>query len=264
MSAEEVEKLWDGFIPRIGGCRVLELIGANPTASNADYLFRQDNVIAELKVLTADLVRTDSGQDGIAALMASWRERGLYNVVFYGTRLIQSRDLPEQCQQELAEYFGKRLSKVISDANKQIRSTKSLLKMDDAFGLLLLVNDGSYHLHPDMLTYVLSRALRPRFDDRGHPESVSNKSIDNVLALTITMSANAPSIPEPVQLWLPAFRDTRQIPDEFLNRIADGWFNYLADVTGAPVRVYATGGQELIRQMKFTGEGRKPASWKKK
>lgn len=90
------------------------------------------------------------------------------------------------------------------------------------YGLLILVNDGSYHLTLDMLRWGLTKALRPRHDKDGKPTSASNKSIDNVVALTITMASQTPGVPEPHQNWLPAFRDTRQIDDEFMKRFADG------------------------------------------
>lgn len=264
MTPKDIETLWDNFVPRIGGRRVLEIVGQGVTFANADYVFSDDNIVAELKVLSTDLLRTNAGQDAIGVLMDKWRAEGLINFRIYGTRLIRSSDLPKQCQLELASHLGKRLLRVIRDANDQIKSTKAHLGMNDAHGLLLLVNDGAYHLSADMLRFTLTRALRPRHDREGKPTDVPNKSIDNVVALTIGMPSQTPGIPVPTQLWLPAFRDSRQISEEFSKRLAEGWFNYVADVIGGPVPVYSVEDPKVVFGMKFTEQDRKPAEWSKK
>ena len=111
MTPKQIETMWDNFVPRMGGKLVREIVGPTVTVKNADYVFAKHNVIAELKVLSHDLTRTNTGQDAIAVMMDRWRAEGLINFRFYGTRLIRSKDLPEQCQLEIANSNGHRLGR---------------------------------------------------------------------------------------------------------------------------------------------------------
>ena len=51
MKLIDIEKEFDNFVPEVGGQRVDELIGKSPNFDNADYVFDDDKIVAELKCL---------------------------------------------------------------------------------------------------------------------------------------------------------------------------------------------------------------------
>ena len=253
-----VEEALDEFVPRIGGVRVDSILGNATHSPNADYVFREDNVIAELKCLEKDLNRDRDAIKKVTQICERWVRQGLIPPIPPGVRTIDTAGMPTQCQRELADFFGKRVRKVVRKANDQIKNTKKDLDMPDAFGLLLLVNDGGFHIPLEAFPYYLSHALRPRWDKDGTPRQVQNTSIDQVIFFTMNMPMRTGSVPEETEPWAPMYRDKRQIPRVFLNRFRDGWFNFLADKSGVPMKVYMNVDHDSISEMKYTEEGRSP------
>jgi len=127
-----LESIVDPFVLRVGGERISQIVGNTNPAKSADYFFRTHNVIAELKSLQAGTF-IESTQRKMTDLMSRWqRERKL---IVYGTA--DSSKLSPECREEMFSVMQQALQKhVVFAANDQIKSTKRLLNLPDAKGLL--------------------------------------------------------------------------------------------------------------------------------
>lgn len=165
---QPLQSIVDPFVTGSGGEVVEGLLGKNPKLPrNADYLFREDQVIAELKALENDSFG-EPFRKKMSDLMASWMARRL--LLVFGTTRVDLRRLPPVCQEEALRVMGKPLQdKVLATANQQIRETKKLLNMPKAKGLLMVASDGNRDLLPNDVWFFLTRLLQKTHED-GSPQ----------------------------------------------------------------------------------------------
>jgi hypothetical protein len=95
-------------------------------------------VIAELKCLINDPRDDVNFQRAVQRKFVEWTFAGKIPPM-WGRHAINIRDLPFDCALELTSLLKKSLNRRIRDANVQIESTKELLGMPEARGLLILV-----------------------------------------------------------------------------------------------------------------------------
>lgn len=245
-----VEPAFDEFVTLFGGSKISTLLseyedlkGSPPP--NADYLFGRDNVIAELKCLEEDTYSPGEFKEVFSSLINDWQDRGLLSWRLYGgPMLIQSRDLPIECQLELEQQINRRLRKVITKANRQIRLTKEILGFPNAKGLLLLVSDGNYFLRPDHVLPLVGRILRTRFS-----------SINSVVYFTVNSAVDMPNLNRDGLIWIQSVRDNFEtVAPEFLSRLRAGWFQHLALKLGVDIPEYIIEDDALIEKMRFVRE----------
>ena len=245
-----VEPTFDEFVTSFGGIKVSALIAGRPDLKgiappNADYFFANDNVIAELKCLEEDTYSVAEFKELFNSLITDWYDRGMIQwQVFGGPMLIQSRDLPRACQLELETHINRRLRKVVTKANKQIRQTKETLGAPDVQGLLLLVSDGNYFLRPEHVLGFVGRILRDRFS-----------SINSIVYFTVNAAVDVPTVDRDGLIWIQSFRDNFEpVKSEFLSRLRAGWFQHLAMKLGLDIPEYLIDDDTVIEKMRFVRE----------
>jgi hypothetical protein len=172
----------------------------------------------------------------VEALFEDWIKRRLVRP-FGGRRAFNSRDLPPECQQELFRMFGRRIKKVILDANRQIKETKRHFGLEDAKGLLLLVNDGNYSLEFNVLLYLVDRALGRQCS-----------SINSVICFTVNMRSRMAAVHRDVLVWVPARRNgLPNVSNDFLDWFRDGWMKFLGELVGERVSTLAVSQSQVIK-----------------
>jgi hypothetical protein len=238
----EVEQAFNDYVKSIGGELVSELLPKSPNCDNADYLFRKNQpeaVIVELKCLTKDLLR-EGYQEKLDSLFDEWVNRRLIPP-FWGQHRFMSRNLPQECQRELFSLLGTRIKKDIHAASKQIKQTKSHFGLNDAKGLLLLVNDGNYSLESNLVLHLTDRAFRS-----------CGSGINSIIYFTVNMTSRVPGIDRDVLVWVPAQREgIPSISHEFLDWLRDGWLRFYERMIGEPVPTVTAKDNQLIEQIKF-------------
>lgn len=245
---EPLQTIIDPFIKSCGGELVADLLEKNVNLpQNADYLFRQHGVIAELKALENDSFG-EPFQRKMGNLMGSWQRRGL--LIVYGTQRIELTQLPSPCQEEALNIIGKPLeANILAKAHEQIRGTKEVLKMPDAKGLLIVASDGNEDLLPNDVWFFLTRLLRKRHPD-GRPQF---SSIHSLLYFNPRMPVLLPGTGQPTLLWMsgPRQADDHEMVS-FLNTLAEAWPGYMERTMGVPFpRVELEPSQP--RNFKFAG-----------
>jgi hypothetical protein len=229
---QPLQSIIDPFVKSVGGELVCDLIGNNNLPSNADYLFPQHNVIAELKSLQAGGF-TNSFHRKLGDLFGKWDRQGKLRV--YGTVKIESGKLPLERQHEMLSVMGESLQKhVVADANKQIKSTKALLKRPDAKGFLWVASDGNDYFQPHDICYLITRIFQKK-KDTGDPLF---SSINGFAYFNPRMPATVPHASDPALLW---FNGVRK-PDEdgevlaCLDMLSDAWFQYVSRTQHVAIR----------------------------
>jgi hypothetical protein len=244
-----VEKYFDEFVKDLGGVKVSEQLANKPEfkhglPDNADYLFPNDDVIAELKCLEEDTYSPEEFSQLLGRLYITWQDKGLIQEERFGRTLLQTKDLPLDCQLEVEKLVNKRLRKVIAKANKQIRITKDVLGMPDAKGILLLVSDGNYFLQPNQVIGFAGRILKSHFSN-----------IHSLIYFTVNMTVQMQTINRDSCIWIEGFREgVEKVSPEFLKRLSEGWISFLAVKTGENIPVYDVQDHNLIDSTKFTRE----------
>jgi hypothetical protein len=226
-----LQSIVDPFVKGLDGELVSELVGNNSPPSNADYLFRHHNIIAELKTLQADSFG-DPFRRKLGNRMGDWHRDG--RLLVYGTARVDSKNLSQECQNEMFDVMAGPLQKhVVNAANTQIGSTKELLKMPDAKGLLWVASDGNEDLKPDAVLFLLKRILAKKHED-GKP---CYSNIHALAYFSPRMLVEIPQSKQPAQFWFSGSRD----PGDgqmltFLSELCTAWPRYVAWAQGIAVR----------------------------
>ncbi len=126
---------------------------------NADYIFKGDSVIAELKCMEEDLEEKEEFIAKRTALIHKWVKDGLVTPEQVAVPTIYTKDLPDQCDEDLKKLYGAPIKAHLKKANRQIRQSKIEYDMPEAKGLLLLANDGNHSLEAKNVLYILIRLL---------------------------------------------------------------------------------------------------------
>lgn len=222
MKIFDPEPLMDRAVRAVGGCRVRELVGVNPPFDNADYLFDNDNVVAELKSLETDFLGDPSVRDKMDAYYNRWIDEGKDAPIIYGGGVLRTDEVPIECAREFMDIFKDKLeSGVLRKANRQIRETKKHLVYPDALGLLLLSNEGNFVFDPAMLSHVLLHSLGSKFS-----------SVDHVIFFSANLAFHSPQAAAGAPFASIRFPNRRHLDDGFLNRLGTHWFEVLGAATG--------------------------------
>ena len=247
---QSLQSIVDPFVKGIGGELVSELIGNNNPPSSADYLFRDHNVIAELKALENDSFG-EPYRAKLGNLIADWHRRGL--LLVYGTQRINIRQLSPVCQKEWLDVIGRPLQKnVLAAANSQIRKTKELLKLPSAKGLLWVASDGNEDLQPNDVWIMMCRLLQ-KTREGGTPQ---HSNIHALAYFSPRMLVELPDSRRPAQFW---FSGARQPDDQemlaFLQLLSDAWPKYVARAQGTEVERVGRKATpaELLESLRFFG-----------
>ncbi|MEP7038456.1 MAG: hypothetical protein ABI891_08935, partial [Acidobacteriota bacterium] len=128
----DVEKLVSEFIKRNGGELVSELISSSPDFENADYLFREENVLIELKCLQSDFPQSKSFSKKVAELYQKW----LMNREINLGMIFDTSKLPRNKRIYLNKIYSEPLRRIIKKANRQLRSTAQNLSLSNSQKLL--------------------------------------------------------------------------------------------------------------------------------
>ena len=230
----DIERTFDAFVKEIGGLVLRDSLPRSPLFENADYVFHDFQIVAELKCLTEDKLDDPNYIQKINAAWQKWRKSGL---VFGDTpEQIPVNILPEPCRRELVSISSRPLSRVITKANRQIRATKSALNINAYKGLLLLANDGNFALPANTMCWLVEDVLSDHFH-----------SIDTYVLFSVNMVAKVPGTDIPCMVWMPRFRSEKEaIPQNIMDKLSEGWSSYYDKLTGRTYRRFGDGVQSKM------------------
>jgi hypothetical protein len=226
-SASNNEAMFERAVLAAGGLRVFDLLPRNTNlGKNADFVFRNENVIAELKCLVHDPRDAEWFRISMNEKFRRWVTEGRIPP-FWGTFTVNIRDLPENCAIEAVSLLKKHFVKLVSDANKQIKNTKRILGMPAARGLLVFLQSGDYFLPPNTILNLVNRCLPDQH----------NRSVDDVIHANADLAAIQPGNGDRHAFFLHACRDVQNpISLDLVDRLQQCWQTELEQRIGGLFR----------------------------
>lgn len=236
----------DACVKSIGGIKVSDLFQGAPSFNNADYLFKDYNIVAELKCLSKDMALDIALQNKIELIVRKHLAES--KIMVFGTRPITSGQLPQDCSKEIAEIYRKPIRDVMRKANKQIRETKFELHVESAHGLLILVNDNNTAIDPDLIEWIIGETFRRD----------SFRSIESVLYVTLNLFATHQSINNDLLVWIESSRSSDfKCPDYFYKQLQDVIYKRWEDILGKEIALIEFIDKNDVKKMKFKGMERR-------
>jgi hypothetical protein len=226
-----IEPEMNFVVQQLGGTLVADLVrDRSPQFANADYWFERDNVIVELKCLSDDKTYDPQLRRALNKLFDSFIDSARIPDPGPGVFRVNSKNMPLDFQRQLYRLLARSIKRRFRKANQQIKQTRELLGRHDAYGLVLLANDGNYRLEPAQLMYAVDTALSRDFS-----------AIEGLVVFTVNLLSTGPGI-EPyashANVWIPASRDRhRDLPDPFIERFFEAWVRHLRDLIGEKIPV---------------------------
>ena len=214
-----VEKSFNKFVEEFGGELVKELMPQNQNLPrNADYLFRRDLVVSELKCLEKDLFNEAEDTERIMRLIQKWTSSGKITGHKALRWVLGQEKLPNECYGDMIKLATRTIETAIRSAKDQIQCTKEYFKLPQAYGLLLIANDGNYFLEHQEFYRLTCRIMASKF---------MNSSIDGFVYFSANMPVKMPSQRREMLVWIPAYRiDNNDILGNFVNELGANWFSF--------------------------------------
>lgn len=208
------------FVREFGGEVVDDWLSKDPNPpKNADYLFRKENVVAELKCLEKDSFNDAGDVERVGRLIQKWIKNGSVDGYTAFRWVLGQEHLPAECYREMVELTARTIKTAVRSAKKQIERMKEQLNMPQANGLLLLANDGNYFLQHQHFFGLICQVMQ-------HPDFI-NSSIDGFVYFTANMPVRMPEQEREMLLWSPAYRDENNKPlSSFVNAVGAKWFSF--------------------------------------
>lgn len=138
MAEHELEERFERFALNLPGAESIDALGLDSSGGpRADYLWRERSVVVEVKILRGD------PQEKIDGMFEQLGKRDDFPI-FYGQAPAQRvlANLPDgdELLRKLYEKVSRAIEKNFRDAKYQIDNTKKLLGLEDALGILVLLN----------------------------------------------------------------------------------------------------------------------------
>ena len=214
------------FVREFGGEVIDDSLAKDPHAQkNADYIFRKHSVIAELKCLEKDLFNDKEDIERLGRLIQKWTTNGTVDGSTALRWVLGQEDLPAECYREMIQLAARTIKTAVRSAKKQVASIKEQLDLPNAYGLLLLANDGNYFLqHQHFFGLTCQVMQHPDFND---------SCIDGFVYFTANMPVEMPDQEREMLLWSPAYRDeNNKSLSSFVNSLGAKWFYYYQQKIG--------------------------------
>ena len=216
---------------------MVEDLFESPDFPNADFYFRQDNVVAELKALEVDFASQEDFRAKLDGKLAEWLEAGEITE----EQAKYPDTLPERKMVELARIPQNRLKSQLSKANKQIKVTRKKLGVPDASGLLFLVNDGLLSLSSETIINLVSDRLIRDFS-----------GIQGFVYITLNHYSVLDGDPYPRLLWAPLYHETA--PDslvEFVDTLGSAFGEFLSTHLGPMESTIKTEDRSILGKLGY-------------
>jgi hypothetical protein len=219
----DIEPSFNEFVLAFRGGRLIRdlMPDASKMPLNADYLFPNDNIIAELKCLEKNPV---DGPDWQSRVVRAFQSTG-YSFDDLMECVDHGKSVPAPVRAKLIHWLRQALRGVVKAGNRQLRQSKRDLKRADAKGVLLIANDNHYGFAPDALLALISDGVALLKDNH----------VDALVYFTPNVFHRREGSDVAWVLWEPRYRDdTDDGLAEFVNDLGRKWNDYTEVLTGDP------------------------------
>lgn len=235
----DVEATFDEFVSSVGGEKVSGFVGASPPFENADYLFRDKGVIVELKECTTEFAESVAFLRDVDRLAVKYIALGLMD-----PDPKRRGPPPSQYVRDLMGLFKPPISRILKKANRQVRSTRQALKMPEAPGVLVFVNDAFTSVEPMWVRAIACDLL-----------STSYSAITCFLYVTVNSYVAIPTSDYLYLVWAPTYAP--DAPDSlvaFIDGLGTRWNSFLEAKVGPWDTSLRTGDHDVLNRAEVIGD----------
>jgi hypothetical protein len=247
----DIRTSFENFVESIGGTVSDKLVSPSngQRSKNADYIFFDAGMIAELKCLEEDHDNKAEFVEKRQALVDKWERDGLVQPSQVRVPFIQVKAFPQPCHDDLIKLYGQCVKSHLRSANQQIRESKETHDLPNAKGLLLLANDGNYSIEPDHMGQILGK----------HLNGGNYPNIDTVLFFTVNMAVQVPEDDVISRLWIYFYRQPAEqgVPVPFMDEMGVAWASFFKELTGIDAPMInekdadGLSDHQVLKQLKF-------------
>lgn len=192
----DVESLFSEYVEYYGGTVVDKLQMNRTDRPNADYLFDHPEIVAELKSFEKDVFSEPEDIPRLMDLFEKWIANGFMTGEDFMGYTFRGKQLPEKCMADLIERASKTIERAIYKANKQIEETKKTFNIQNANGIVILINDGNYFFTNEGFLATISNLVGRKFKE---------SSFDVIIYLTINQATYKEGSDLDHSIWVPIY-----------------------------------------------------------
>jgi len=226
------EQYFRDFVASFGGT----VLDEAPTGKTADYLFKDWNVIAELKTMLED--SSDEMNKKIGAVVNDWtRETGQLptGTVAGSQYIVEMKSVEPEIVSKWFNMLRQAVERYIKEADHQIRDTKIREQMPNARGIILIGNlFNKYHNEPEDFRRIVADILRKK-------GSNGELRFPHIQGAVYFSAGEVKSAKENMYFWTPM--QMKRTPDEdvtdivnFQRNLRQCWYEYITQTTGIQIR----------------------------
>ncbi len=243
---ENIEDFVTEFINEIGGQRLEDYLGYKPSYKNADYYFKNENILIELKTFEQDFF-SDEDKDSFEKLFDNWVKNDVIkNNDELGKVLSQDKLNANQLkyvQNRVNRYFQERLK----DANKQLNTTKEKIGNENTKKVIFICNDGNYFIPHITIVQSINNLINNRND--------LNFDFQSYVYFTINQVSYKEGDENNIyRTWIPVFIESKEDSqlNDFINSIGDKFYKFINKKFNIenPFQVIQTDDSEKIKEIK--------------
>jgi hypothetical protein len=227
----EFESIFRKFVTGFGG----EVLPETSDSKVADYLFRKQNIVAELKCLMQD--QTEAMNQRVLKIVLEWIKAHNKFPPGYDGEFLEIAKVPRELSDKWLDILRSPVENFIRDANRQIRQTKIRLGISDAKGLLLVFNQQNLlHNRPKDFRRLIESVLLKRDGER-------RLRFQNINGVVYFSFESVKSDVEQMSFWAPmqvreSLTEDVTPMQTFQRELRDAWYAFVEVHFGKKVRQY--------------------------
>ena len=192
----KIEKLFSEYVEFYGGTVIDKLAENKVDRKNADYLFENPQIIAELKTFEKDIFSGHEEFTRLEELYKTWLKNGVINIKDIPDYAFNRKPLPQKCNLDLIERASRTIERAINKANKQIEESKRTFNKEKANGIIFLINDGNYFFSTEGFLSVIANLISRKFKE---------SSFNVIIYLTINQVTRKENSELDYNVWIPIY-----------------------------------------------------------
>ena len=126
----DVEQTFGDFLEEFGAEVSDRTLSGSNKPTNADYVFHDEKVIAELKLLKKDPFENKDFKKSFVNKQREWLQKG-YITLTQLRSITKIKQLPDKCYNDMVKLYRSPIKTHIDKANDQIKKTKARLNVPD-------------------------------------------------------------------------------------------------------------------------------------
>ena len=216
-----VEETFDGFVKAFGGEKISDLIENKALMPrNADYIFPQHNVIAELKTLEGIF----AGPEGSAQFQQAFIDAAETPASFLAVVRGES-EIPERVGNLIRKRIRRGLEARVAEARKQLRMSKSMFGNADTKLLILFAMDRNPIFGHRAMLFHLTALMEANYAD---------EHTDGVVYMNPNMPTRMRSDGMEFTGWFPFYRDDKTNGElsGFVDLLGNRWLTHAGALSG--------------------------------